>query len=163
VNDRRGIDVRAMRPDELDATLEVWRAASVARGRPGTGPRLAIARSMMQARGGITYVAVDPAIAGMARVETIGAIVRGSQWSSCTHRGSATAVAERFYSSLRMKRTGARAAGARSEQMEFSLSLSVPGGTSLQAIAGSTRSTAARAARDDSRSRSAGSPPTGAS
>ena len=62
-----------MRPDELDATLEVWRAASVARGRPGTGPRLAIARSMMQARGGITYVAVDPAIAGMARVETIGA------------------------------------------------------------------------------------------
>jgi hypothetical protein len=53
-------------------------------------------------------------------------------------------VAERFYSSLRMKRTGARAPGARSEQMEFSLSLSVPGGTSLQAIAGSTRSTAAR-------------------
>jgi hypothetical protein len=43
--------VRAMQGAELVATLDMWRAASLARGRPGDGPRLKIpARSFMPAR-----------------------------------------------------------------------------------------------------------------
>lgn len=54
---------------ELDATLDVWRAASLARGRPGDGPRLVLARSLLEAPTGATYVAVDSQVIGMIVVE----------------------------------------------------------------------------------------------
>ena len=59
------VEVRVMQSTELDATLDVWRAASLARGRPGDGPRLAAARSMLEAPTGTTYVAVSPHVIGM--------------------------------------------------------------------------------------------------
>jgi GNAT superfamily N-acetyltransferase len=58
-----------MHSTELDATLDVWRAASLARGRPGGGPRLALARSMLVAPTGTTYVAVSPHVIGMTLIE----------------------------------------------------------------------------------------------
>jgi GNAT superfamily N-acetyltransferase len=58
-----------MQSAELVATLDVWRAASLARGRPGDGPRFALARSMLQARTGTTYVAASPHVIGMSLIE----------------------------------------------------------------------------------------------
>jgi GNAT superfamily N-acetyltransferase len=58
-----------MRSTELDATLDVWRAASLARGRPGDGPRLVLARSMLVAPTSTAYVAVSPHVIGMTLVE----------------------------------------------------------------------------------------------
>ena len=58
-----------MRSTELDATLDVWRAASLARGRPGDGPRLVLARSMLVAPTSTAYVAVSPHVVGMTLIE----------------------------------------------------------------------------------------------
>jgi len=58
-----------MQSTELDAALEVWRAASLARGRPGDGPRLALARRMLGAPTTTTYVAVRASVIGMASTE----------------------------------------------------------------------------------------------
>lgn len=58
-----------MRSTELDATLGVWSAASRARGRPGDGPRLALARSMLQRPASTTFVAVTSQVIGMALIE----------------------------------------------------------------------------------------------
>jgi hypothetical protein len=58
-----------MQSTELDATLDVWRAASLARGRPGDGPRLARAREMLAAPSSTAYVAVAPRVVGMTLIE----------------------------------------------------------------------------------------------
>ena len=58
-----------MQSTELDATLGVWRAASLARGRPGDGPRFAAARCMLEAPTGTTYVAVAPHVIGLTLIE----------------------------------------------------------------------------------------------
>jgi ribosomal protein S18 acetylase RimI-like enzyme len=63
------VEVRVMQCTELDATLGVWRAASLARGRPGDGPRFAAARCMLEAPTGTTYVAVSPHVIGMTLIE----------------------------------------------------------------------------------------------
>ena len=58
-----------MQRTELDAALDVWRAASLARGRPGDGPRLAAARSMLEAPTGTTYVAACPQVIGITLIK----------------------------------------------------------------------------------------------
>jgi GNAT superfamily N-acetyltransferase len=63
------VQVRVMQSTELDATLDVWRAASLARGRPGEGHRLAAARCMLEASTGTTYVTVSPCVIGMTLIE----------------------------------------------------------------------------------------------
>jgi GNAT superfamily N-acetyltransferase len=62
------VEVRVMQSTELDTTLDVWRAASLARGRPGGGHRFAAARSMLEAPAGTTYVAISPHVIGMTLI-----------------------------------------------------------------------------------------------
>jgi GNAT superfamily N-acetyltransferase len=58
-----------MRSTELDATLDVWRAASLARARPADGPRLALARSMLEAPTSSASVAVCSQVVGLTVIE----------------------------------------------------------------------------------------------
>jgi ribosomal protein S18 acetylase RimI-like enzyme len=154
------VEVRAMQSTELGATLDVWRAASVARGRPGDGPRLALARAMLAAPSGTAYIALSPHIVGVTLIEP------GHDWGpragddpahlqismvfvhpAAQRRGVGTALlrrvfavararcftrvqvwtgtdnpqAQRFYSSLGMVRTGRRAPGTLSEQIQYEI------------------------------------------
>jgi ribosomal protein S18 acetylase RimI-like enzyme len=63
------VNVRSMRPDELDAAVSVWRAANVARGAPHGPQRTARIRAKLSASDALAFVALRPEIVGMALAE----------------------------------------------------------------------------------------------
>jgi hypothetical protein len=99
------LEVQVMQSNELDATLDVWRAAGPARGRPGDGHRFAAARSMLEAPTGTTYVAVSPHVIGMTLIEPGGheerratddpSCVCKSRWFLYIHRRNERALGPR--------------------------------------------------------------------
>lgn len=58
-----------MRPDELDSAVSVWREANVARGAPHGRERTARVRAKLSASDALAFVALRPAIVGMALAE----------------------------------------------------------------------------------------------
>ena len=58
-----------MRPQELDAALNVWREANVARGAPHGPERTARIRTKLSASDALTFVALRPTVVGMALAE----------------------------------------------------------------------------------------------
>lgn len=108
---------------ELEGTLGVWRAASVARGRPSNGPRLALARAMLQKATSTTYVAVSRQVLGMSLVERGSGdehsdTIDGAAWiqimmvfvrPAAQRRGVGTALLHHIFDVARARRfTGAR-------------------------------------------------------
>jgi ribosomal protein S18 acetylase RimI-like enzyme len=65
----RRVDVRRMRPDELGSAVSVWREANVARGAPHGWERTARVRAKLSASDALAFVALRPAIVGMALAE----------------------------------------------------------------------------------------------
>ncbi len=63
------MNVRRMRPDELDAAVGVWREANVARGAPHGPERTARIRAKLSAPDALPFVASLPSIVGMALAE----------------------------------------------------------------------------------------------
>lgn len=63
------MNVRSMRPDELDAAVGVWREANIARGAPHGPERTARIRAKLSAPGALPFVASRPDIVGMALAE----------------------------------------------------------------------------------------------
>jgi GNAT superfamily N-acetyltransferase len=63
------MDVRSMRPDEIDAAVSVWREANVARGAPHGPERTARIRAKLSATDALPFVALRPDIVGMALAE----------------------------------------------------------------------------------------------
>ncbi len=61
--------VRAMRPDEIDAAVSVWREANGARGAPHGPERIARIRAKLSAPDARPFVAFRPDIVGMALAE----------------------------------------------------------------------------------------------
>lgn len=64
-----GLVVSLIQPAQFDAALEVWRAASLRRGRPGHGPRVALARALLTRRDSPVYVALSPRVTGFIVIE----------------------------------------------------------------------------------------------
>lgn len=60
---------RAMRPDEIDAAVSVWREANVARGAPHGPERTVRIRTKLSAPNALPFVALRPDIVGMALAE----------------------------------------------------------------------------------------------
>jgi GNAT superfamily N-acetyltransferase len=60
-----------MRPDELDSAVSVWREANVARGAPHGLERTARVRAKLSASDALAFVALRPAILGMALAELL--------------------------------------------------------------------------------------------
>jgi ribosomal protein S18 acetylase RimI-like enzyme len=63
------MNVRAMRPSEIDAAVSVWREANVARGAPHGPERTARIRAKLAAPDALSFVAFRPDIVGMALAE----------------------------------------------------------------------------------------------
>jgi ribosomal protein S18 acetylase RimI-like enzyme len=63
------MNVRSMRPDELDAAISVWREANIARAAPHGPKRSARIRAKLSASDGLPFVALRGAIVGMALAE----------------------------------------------------------------------------------------------
>ena len=63
------MNVRAMRPGEIDAAVGVWREANVARGAPHGLERTARIRAKLSAPDGLPFVAFRSGIVGMALAE----------------------------------------------------------------------------------------------
>jgi GNAT superfamily N-acetyltransferase len=105
-----------MQSTELDATLDVWRAASLARGRPGDGQRFAAACSILEAPAGTTYVAVFPHVIGMTLIEPGGHERRATDDPSCVQismvfvhpseqrKGVGTALLQHVFDVVRARR-----------------------------------------------------------
>lgn len=60
------MNVRSMRPDEIDAAVSVWREANIARGAPHGPERTARIRAKLSAPDALPFVASRPGIVGMA-------------------------------------------------------------------------------------------------
>ena len=63
------MNVRSMRPDEIDAAVGVWREANIARGAPCGSERTARIRAKLSTPEGLPFVALRPSIVGMALAE----------------------------------------------------------------------------------------------
>lgn len=63
------MNVRAIRPGEIDAAVSVWREANVARGAPHGPERTARIRAKLAAPDALPFVALRPDIVGMALAE----------------------------------------------------------------------------------------------
>jgi len=63
------MNVRAMRPGEIDAAVSVWHEANVARGAPHGPERTARIRAKLSAPDALPFVAFRPDIVGMALAE----------------------------------------------------------------------------------------------
>lgn len=63
------MNVRSMRPDEIDAAIGVWREANIARGAPHGPERTARIRAKLSAPDALPFVASRPDIVGMALAE----------------------------------------------------------------------------------------------
>lgn len=65
----RLVNVRRMRPDELDSAVSVWSEANLARGAPHGPKRTARIRAKLLASDALPFVALRPDIVGMALAE----------------------------------------------------------------------------------------------
>jgi hypothetical protein len=63
------MNVRSMRPDEIDAAVSVWREANIARGAPHGPERTARIREKLSASDALPFVALRPGVVGMALAE----------------------------------------------------------------------------------------------
>lgn len=63
------MNVRGIRPQELDAAVSVWREANIARGAPHGPERTARIRAKLSAPDALPFVALRPGIVGMALAE----------------------------------------------------------------------------------------------
>ena len=63
------MNVRSMRPDEIDAAVSVWREANIARGAPHGPERTARIRAKLSASDALPFVALRPGVVGMALAE----------------------------------------------------------------------------------------------
>jgi hypothetical protein len=63
------VNVRSMRPHELDAAVSVWREANIARGAPHGPERTDRIRTKLSASDALLFVALRPGIVGMALAE----------------------------------------------------------------------------------------------
>ena len=63
------VNVRSMRPHELDAAVSVWREANIVRGAPHGPERTARIRAKLSAVDALPFVALRPGIVGMALAE----------------------------------------------------------------------------------------------
>ena len=63
------MNVRSMRPHEIDAAVSVWREANIARGAPHGPERTARIRAKISAPDALPFVAARPDIVGMALAE----------------------------------------------------------------------------------------------
>lgn len=63
------MNVRGMRPDEIDAAVDVWREANIARGAPHGPERTARICEKLAAPDALPFVASRPDIVGMALAE----------------------------------------------------------------------------------------------
>jgi ribosomal protein S18 acetylase RimI-like enzyme len=63
------MNVRSMRPDELDAAVSVWREANIGRGAPHGPERTARIREKLSASDALPFVALRPSVVGMALAE----------------------------------------------------------------------------------------------
>jgi ribosomal protein S18 acetylase RimI-like enzyme len=63
------MNVRSMRPDEIDAAVSVWREANIARGAPHGPERTARIRAKLSAPDALPFVALRPGVVGMALAE----------------------------------------------------------------------------------------------
>jgi GNAT superfamily N-acetyltransferase len=63
------MNVRSMRPDEIDAAVSVWREANIARGAPVGPERTARIREKLSASDALPFVALRPGVVGMALAE----------------------------------------------------------------------------------------------
>ncbi|MGC1167072.1 MAG: GNAT family N-acetyltransferase [Solirubrobacterales bacterium] len=63
------MNVRSMRPQELDAAVSVWHEANIARGAPHGPERTARIRAKLSASDALPFVARRPGIVGMALAE----------------------------------------------------------------------------------------------
>jgi ribosomal protein S18 acetylase RimI-like enzyme len=65
----RPVNLRRMRPTELDAAVNVWREANIARGAPHGSERTARIRAKLSASDALPFVALRQGIVGMALAE----------------------------------------------------------------------------------------------
>jgi ribosomal protein S18 acetylase RimI-like enzyme len=65
----RPVSARRMLPEELEAAVSVWRAATVARGAPHEAERTDRIRAKLSGAGALAFVALKPEIVGMALTE----------------------------------------------------------------------------------------------
>ena len=63
------MNIRSMRPDDLDDAVRVWREANVARGAPHGPERTARIREKVSAPDALAFVALRPGVVGMALAE----------------------------------------------------------------------------------------------
>jgi ribosomal protein S18 acetylase RimI-like enzyme len=63
------MNVRSMRPDEIDAAVSVWREANIARGAPHGPERAARVHAKLSAPDALPFVAARPGIVGIALAE----------------------------------------------------------------------------------------------
>jgi ribosomal protein S18 acetylase RimI-like enzyme len=63
------VNVRSMRPDEIEAAVSVWREANIARGAPHGPERTARIREKLSAPDALPFVASRSGIVGMALAE----------------------------------------------------------------------------------------------
>jgi GNAT superfamily N-acetyltransferase len=63
------MNVRSMRPHELDVAVSVWREANIARGAPHGPERTARIREKLSASNAMPFVALRPGVVGMALAE----------------------------------------------------------------------------------------------
>jgi len=63
------MNVRSMRPHEIDAAVSVWREANIARGAPHGPERTARIRTKLSAPDALSFVALRPDVVGMALAE----------------------------------------------------------------------------------------------
>lgn len=63
------MNVRSMRPHEIDAAVSVWREANIARGGPHGPERTARIREKLSASDALPFVALRPGVVGMALAE----------------------------------------------------------------------------------------------
>ncbi len=63
------VNLRRMRPQELDAAVAVWREANIARGAPHGPERTSRIREKLSATDAMPFVALRPGIVGMALAE----------------------------------------------------------------------------------------------
>ncbi len=63
------VNIRRMRPHELDAAVSVWREANIARGAPHGQERTARIREKLSASDALPFVALRPSVLGMALAE----------------------------------------------------------------------------------------------
>lgn len=63
------VNVRRMRPDELESAVSVWREANIARGAAHGPERTARIREKLSASDALPFVGLRPGIVGMALAE----------------------------------------------------------------------------------------------